>query len=164
MLKLKGKKIITIFRSKNVLSWTYGNYLVLVFLDGREFIPTEWYGWYQCDDNHVNITYLVNLTKSDINFGIEGTMYIAKESFSVDGTFAWFQKVLALQHQEYVPGLLYGNNLTNIEIDMNLISSIFMRGAVVFSTDSGVKTCTSELHRIAGLCLNLFTAIHDNTF
>ena len=88
-------------------------------------------------------------------------MYIAKESFSVDGTFAWFQKVLALQHQEYVPGLLYGNNLTNIEIDMNLISSVFMRGAVVFSTDSGVKTCTSELHRIAGLCLNHFTAIHD---
>ena len=135
--------------------------VLFFFLDGREFIPTEWYGWYQCDDNHVNITYLVNLTKSDINFGIEGTMYIAKESFSVDGTFAWFQKVLALQHQEYVPGLLYGNNLTNIEIDMNLISSVFMRGAVVFSTDSGVKTCTSELHRIAGLFLNPFTAIHD---
>ena len=80
-------------------------------------------------------------------------LYIEQEKLSVDGTFAWFQKVLALQHPGYVPGLLYGNNLTNIEIDMNLISSIYMRGAVVFSTGSGVKTCTSELRRIAGLCL-----------
>ena len=93
----------------------------------------------------------MNLTKSDVNFGIQGTLYIDRLSLDVDGTFAWFQKVLALQHQNFVPGLIYGNSFTNVEIDMNLISSVYMRGAVVFTTSSGIKTCTSEMRRIAGL-------------
>ena len=94
---------------------------------------------------------MVNLTKSDENFGIQGTMFIETLRLGIQGTFASFQRVLALQHQEFVPGLVYGNNFTNIEIDMNLISPVYMKGAVVFTTNGGSKTCTSELRRVAGM-------------
>ena len=98
----------------------------------------------------MNISYVVNLTKSEENFGIQGTLFIETLRLGIEGTFAWFQRVLALQHQGFVGSLIYGNNFTNIEIDMNLISTTYMKGAVVFSTDAGVKTCVSEMRRIAG--------------
>ena len=102
----------------------------------------------------------MNLTKSEINFGIQGTLFIENIQLPIEGTFAWFQSVLALQHQEYVPGLIYGNNFTNVEIDMKLISLMYMRGAVVFTSDTGVKTCTSEMRRVAGMSGFIFCIIN----
>ena len=125
----------------------------MIFVDGREFIPTVWNGSYVCDDNQLNISYVVNLTKSEINFGISGTLYIEGLQLPIQGTFAWYQGVLALQHQYYVASLVYGNNFTYVEIDMNLINLMYMRGAVVFSTSSGIKTCTSEMRRVAGMLI-----------
>ena len=122
-----------------------------VLTDGREFIPSVWNGSYVCDDNNLNITYLVNLTKSSVNFGLSGTLFIEGQQLSIRGTFAWFQRVLALQHQYVVAPAVFGNNLTNFEIDMNLISMVYMKGAVVFTTGGRLKTCTSEMRRIAGM-------------
>ena len=135
--------------------------LCFIFVDGREFIPSVWNGSYVCSDNNLNISYVVNLTKSsDVNFGVQGVMMIENHRLAVQGTFAWFQQVLALQHQIFVADLIYGNDFTNIEIDMNLITTKYMKGALVFTTSNGLKTCTSEMRRTAGSFCAIF---HSHT-
>ena len=89
-------------------------------------------------------------------------MYIANHELAVQGTFAWFQKVLALQHQIFVADRIYGNDFTNIEIDMNLISITYMKGALVFTTNNGLKSCISEMRRIAGLLITIILCITYN--
>ena len=121
------------------------------FPDGREFIPSQWTGTYTCSDNNITVSYIVNLTKSTVNFGISGDLIIEGIKLEVLGTFAFFQQILAMQHQYLVLETVIGNNLTNVEIDMHLESPTYMKGAVVFSNVDGFKTCMSEMRRVAGM-------------
>ena len=94
---------------------------------------------------------MLNITKSDTSIGTVGTLIIDVYSIGMSGTFATFGKLLALQGRDLVSTEIYGNNFTNVEIDMTLSSSVTMDGAVVFTNNDGsIKTCTSELHRTAG--------------
>ena len=85
-----------------------------------------------------------------MNFGITGDLFVEGIKLSVRGTFAWFQQILALQHQYLVLETVIGNNLTNVEIDMHLETPTYMKGAVVFSNGGSLKTCMSEMRRVAG--------------
>ena len=103
-----------------------------------------------CADNNINITYLLNVSKSEDGIGTVGTLLIDRHSLSMDGTFASFAKILALQSHDLVADRVFGVNFTDVEIDMLYHSSVFMDGAIVFQTNTDSKSCRSELRRIAG--------------
>lgn len=122
-----------------------------LFLDGSDFIPSEWNGTYVCPDDRLNISYVLNITKSDTSIGTVATLILGKHSQGMTGTFASFGKLLALQGYQVVSEKIYGNNFTKVEINMRYNTSLYMVGAVVFINDDGsLKTCASELHRNAG--------------
>ena len=128
-----------------------------MFSDGIEFIPSVWSGSYVCTDDNKNISYLLNISKAESGFiGTVGELLIDRHSLRMSGTFASFARVLALQTRDVVSSEILGNNLTNVEINMNAISSVFMTGAIVFRTMTGVpKSCRSEIRRIAGELLKI---------
>ena len=107
-----------------------------------------------CADNNINVTYLLNVTKSEDGIGTVGTLLIDRHSLSMEGTFASFAKILALQSHDLVTSRVIGVNFTDVEINMLYHSSIFMDGAIVFPSDS--KSCRSELRRIEGKFLFIF--------
>ena len=72
----------------------------------------------------------------------------------MDGTFASFAKILALQSHDIVSEQIFGVNFTDVEINMQYQSSVFMDGAVVFIDGNNQVSCRSELRRIAGMFLN----------
>ena len=124
---------------------------IISFPDDKDFIPSEWNGTYICPDDNLNISYVLNITKSDSSIGTVATLIINRQSVGMTGTFASFGKLLALQGQDLVASKIYGNNFTNVEINMKYNTSLYMVGAVIFTDDSNtVKTCISELHRNAG--------------
>ena len=47
--------------------------------------------------------------------------------------------------------LVNGNNFTNVEINMRFVTDLHMTGAVVFTSNGGLKNCRSDLTRRAGL-------------
>ena len=119
--------------------------------DGNEFIPSEWYGTYVCPDDRINISYILNITKSTSSIGTLASLILGSHTQGLTGTFASFGKLLALQGYETVPQLIFGNNFTKVEINMKYNTVVTMVGAVVFMKDDGsLKTCTSELHRHSG--------------
>ena len=69
----------------------------------------------------------------------------------MDGTFASFAKILALQSHDLVSEQIFGVNFTNVEINMLYHSSVFMDGAIVFEDANNILSCRSELRRIAGM-------------
>ena len=119
--------------------------------DGNEFIPSEWNGTYVCPDDHLNISYILNISKSDSSIGTLATLILGSHSEGMTGTFASFGKLLALQGYQVVSQLIYGNNFTKVEINMKYDTILTMVGALVFMEDDGsIKTCPSELHRNSG--------------
>ena len=116
-----------------------------------DFILSIWNGSYVCADNNINITYILNVSKSDTsNIGTKATLKIEGTSLAMTGTYASFAHILALQSQDVVSQTIFGNNFTKVEINMNFISSLFMTGAVVFRSGADTKNCRSELRRIEG--------------
>ena len=69
----------------------------------------------------------------------------------MEGTFASFGKLLAIQGKQLMSQLVYGNNFTNVEINMRFVTDLHMTGAIVFTANGGLKTCRSDLTRRAGL-------------
>ena len=110
-----------------------------------------WNGSYVCDDNNINITYLLNVSKAEsAAIGTKATLLIDGQSLAMTGTYASFAKILALQSREVVTHNIFGNSLTNVEINMDFITSLFMKGAIVFRSQNTNKMCRSELRRIDG--------------
>lgn len=102
-----------------------------------------------CDDNNINITYLLNVSKAEsAAIGTKATLLIDGQSLAMTGTYASFAKILALQSREVVTHNIFGNSLTNVEINMDFITSLFMKGAIVFRSQNTNKMCRSELRRI----------------
>ena len=124
--------------------------MYLSFPDGSDFIPSEWNGSYVCSDDNRNVSYILNVTKSDSSIGTVGTLFIDGNSVPMTGTFASFGKLLAIQGQRVVSPLVYGNNFTKVEINMRFNTSLYMTGAIVFTANGGLKTCVSELRKISG--------------
>ena len=135
--------VIGVFRAK---------YSFVYFLtDEKDFIPSEWSGTYVCPDDRLNISYVINITKSDNGIDTDARLLIDFNSIMMKGTYATFGKLLALQGQDLLASKIRGNNFNNVEINMRLDTVLTMVGAVIFTTDSGsIKTCASELHRTAG--------------
>lgn len=103
-----------------------------------------------CPDNNLNISYLLNVSKTDDNtIGTKAILSIRGATLPMTGTYASFAKVLALQSHQLVTQDIFGNNFTEVEINMNFISSLFMSGGIVFRSQSD-KSCKSELRRITG--------------
>ena len=120
------------------------------FSDGSDFIPSEWNGSYVCSDDNRNVSYVLNVTKSDSSIGTVGTLTVNGAAIPMTGTFASFGRLLAIQGQRTVSQLVFGNNFTKVEINMRFNTSLYMTGAVVFTANSGLKTCVSELRKVAG--------------
>ena len=121
-------------------------------IDDTDFLPSLWNGTYVCSDDNRNLSYVLNVTKSDSNIGTVATLIIDRHSLPMEGTFASFGQLLAIQGRQLLSQLVYGNNFTNVEIDMKFNTSLYMVGAIVFTANGGLKTCTSELRRAAGMC------------
>ena len=122
------------------------------FADEANFILSVWSGSYVCADNGLNISYILNVSKAqDSTIGTTAVMTIRGTSLPMTGTYASFAKVLALQSHQVVTQNIIGNNFTEVEINMNFISSLFMKGGIVFRSEND-KQCQSELRRIAGRC------------
>ena len=96
------------------------------------------------------MSYVLNVSKSDTNIGTVGTMIIDGHSLAMAGTYASFGQLLAIQGQQLLSQLVFGNNFTNVEINMRFNTSLYMVGAIVFTANRQVKTCVSELRRNAG--------------
>ena len=119
--------------------------------DETDFILSVWKGTYVCSDDKLNITYLLNVSKAEASvIGTKATLNIDRETLEMTGTYATFAQILALQSQEIVSHDIFGNNFTNVEINMRFITSLFMTGAIVFRSGEEYKSCASELRRIAG--------------
>ena len=129
--------------------------LLVHFSDESDFLPSEWVGSYICPDDRRNLSYIVNISKSDTSIGTIASLLIDRHSLPMTGTWATFGQYLALQGQQLLSQLVFGNNFTNVEIDMKFNSSLYMVGAVVFTANGQVKTCASELRRRAGM-LHIF--------
>ena len=135
--------------------------LFFVFQDESDFLPSEWNGTYVCSDDHRNLSYVLNISKSDISIGTIATLLIDRHSLPMTGTFATFGQYLAIQGQQLLSQLVFGNNFTNVEIDMKFNSSLYMVGAIVFTANGQIKTCASELRRAAGMfCCEYFSFEH----
>ena len=120
--------------------------------DETNFILSVWKGTYVCLDNNLNITYLLNVSKAEASaIGTKATLNIDRETLAMTGTYATFAQILALQSQDPVSHDIFGNNFTNVEINMHFESSLFMTGAIVFRSGDDVKSCRSELRRISGM-------------
>ena len=126
-------------------------HLFLFLSDGSEFIPSEWNGTYMCSDDHRNLSYVLNVSKSDSSIGTVASMIIDSYTLPMEGTYASFGQLLAIQGRQLLSPLVYGNNFTNVEINMRFVTSLHMTGAVVFTANGGLKTCTSDLTRRAGM-------------
>ena len=74
-------------------------------------------------------------------------MTINGMSLPMTGTYASYAKILALQSRKVTSTNVLGRNFTDIEINMNFITSLFMSGGIVFISG---ETCKSELKRIEG--------------
>ena len=93
----------------------------------------------------------MNVSKAEASvIGTKATLNIDRETLEMTGTYATFAQILALQSQEIVSHDIFGNNFTNVEINMRFITSLFMTGAIVFRSGEEYKSCASELRRIAG--------------
>ena len=125
------------------------------FSDGSDFIPSEWSGSYVCSDDNRNVSYVLNVTKSDSSIGTVGILTVNGASIPMTGTFASFGRLLAIQGQQTVSQLVFGNNFTKVEINMRFNTSLYMTGAVVFTANNGLKTCVSELRKVSGIVQNL---------
>ena len=124
----------------------------IFLLDGSEFLPSEWDGTYVCSDDGRNLSYVLNISKSDSSIGTVASLIINTNTLPMEGTFASFGKLLAIQGKQLMSQLVNGNNFTNVEINMRFVTDLHMTGAIVFTANGGLKTCRSDLTRRAGLC------------
>lgn len=114
------------------------------------FLPSEWNGNYTCDDDNTEIHFVINITKSSSTIGLQGDMYIDGEKLDMDGSFASYFRIFALQSDSVIRSQIANRNFTKVELNGKVQSSVFINGAILFLTDSGKKTCPMELRRQAG--------------
>ena len=140
------------FQTNALLTIIYVMKFYMVLLsDEYDFIQSIWKGSYVCDDDKINVTYFLNVSKADPTAIVTlASLNIDGMSLATVGTYASFAKTLALQSRGRAPHRVFGNSFDDVEINMDFITSLYMTGAVVFRESSVPKNCRSEMRRIAG--------------
>lgn len=92
----------------------------------------------------------MNITRSNTIATI-GTVSIHGRNFSVSGAYASLFMLLTLQNDHVIREVVAGRNFTNVELDANVRSPVFIDGFVIFTLDNGTLNCPVELRRKAGI-------------
>lgn len=112
-------------------------------------MPSEWTGNYTCNDDHVRVEFKMNITKSD-TIDTVGTVSIDGHRFSMSGAYAYMFRLLTLQSDHVISDIVAGRNFTNVELDGELKSPVFIEGFVIFTLETGALSCPVQLRRTAG--------------
>lgn len=115
-----------------------------------EFLPSEWSGNYTCADDKVEVKFILNFTKSSSSISLKGDMHIDGNTLETSGSFASYFKSFAIQSDTAISNQIAGRNFTKVELNGQVWSSIFIDGAIVFTSNTGKYNCSMELRRQKG--------------
>ena len=91
----------------------------------------------------------MNITRSN-TIDTAGSVSIHGHNFSMSGAYASLFMYLTLQNDDVIRDVVAGRNFTNVELDANVRSTVFIEGFVIFTLDNGTLNCPVELRRTAG--------------
>ena len=124
--------------------------LHVALISASELVPSEWDGNYTCLADGFRTVFRMNITKSD-TIDTVGSVSILGKQFSMSGAYAYAFRTLTLQSDQVISEEVAGRNFTNVELDGQVKSSVFIEGYVVFTDDSGDRVqCPVQLRRFAG--------------
>jgi hypothetical protein len=93
--------------------------------------------------------FAMNITRSD-KIDTAGTVSIHGRNFSMYGAYASLFMYLTMQSVGVIRDDVAGRNFTNVELNANVRSTVFIEGFVIFTLDNGTLNCPVELRRTAG--------------
>ena len=116
------------------------------YISVDEFLPSEWDGNYTCDDDQITVRFVMNFTHTS-TVEVHSDMLLGGYVIETEGTYASAFQVLTIQTQHVIQDDINGRNISKVELNLRLQSSVYMNGVTVFKTTAGTQDCTTELRR-----------------
>ena len=124
-------------------------YVPYFLLAGTELIPSEWTGNFTCPDDNTMTIFFMNITRSD-NIETLATVHNLDVDFPMTGSYATIMRILTLQNSGTLLRRGINVNYTDVELDGQVRSAVFIEGFVVFKRANNTLQCPVQLRRTAG--------------
>ncbi|WAR23482.1 hypothetical protein MAR_037151, partial [Mya arenaria] len=124
------------------------NYLVNLIFVRTELVPSEWTGNYTCPDDGVMTWFLMNITRST-NIETLANVKAVGIEFPLSGSYATVYQIITLQNDVNILREGTNMNYTDVELDGRVLSSVYIKGYLVFKKSNTTLQCPVELRRTA---------------